>query len=51
MALLAAILYLPFLRGIFRFASLSLADLGFAIAAAFAMLALLVIIKRFSIGS
>ena len=37
-ALLAAILYLPFLRGIFRFASLSLQELGFAMAAGFATL-------------
>jgi Ca2+-transporting ATPase len=48
-AFLAAVFYLPFLRSVFRFAPLSLRDLGFAIGAALAMLILLVVMKRFSI--
>jgi Ca2+-transporting ATPase len=48
---LMAVLYVPFLRSAFRFAPLSLEHLGFAIAAAFGMLILLVLIKRFSTQS
>jgi Ca2+-transporting ATPase len=50
-AFLAAVLYVPFLRSVFRFASLSLQELGFAMAAGFATLILLAGIKRFSVQS
>ena len=48
---LAAVLYVPFLRSAFRFAPLSLDNLGFAIAAASATLISLAAIKRLSVGS
>ncbi|HLN86873.1 MAG TPA: cation-translocating P-type ATPase [Candidatus Limnocylindrales bacterium] len=48
---LMAVLYVPFLRSAFRFAPLSLEHLGFATAAAFGTLILLVLIKRFSTQS
>jgi P-type Ca2+ transporter type 2C len=48
---LMAVLYVPFLRSAFHFTSLSLQELGFAIAAGFAMLILLAGIKRFSVQS
>jgi len=47
----AAVLYVPFLRSAFRFAPLSLENLGFAIVAAFATLISLATIKRFSVRS
>ena len=50
-AFLAAMPYVPFLRSAFRFALLSLQELGFAIAAGFATLILLAGIKRFRFNS